>query len=138
MKLFFKVCMPCCLLFFSSCIRQHSSKIVEIDSLSKAEKAFNNANSKTLIVFDVDETILTPADAIWQKERIWDIDITKHFPVSTKIKKYFGDLKPDDNIFSNRLLHTLFRPVESNTPSIINNLQNRQLKVIALTNFGPG
>lgn len=138
MKFLLRIGVASFLLLICGCHQKPYSKIISIDSLSKAEKAFKKADDKTLIVFDVDETLLMPEDAIWQQGRLWDVDVAKHFSLSEPEKSVFNNLTCDRaSIISQRMLHTRFKTVESNTSAIIKSLQNRHLKVIALTNWGP-
>ena len=139
MKILHTLCITSCLFTLTSCNRQSCSRIESIDSLSQAEQAFNDADNKTLIVFDVDETLVMPADAIWQEGRIWEVDAVKHFALPQNVKNVFNGIDPHDlNIVSDRMLNTEFKTVEPTTGSIVKSLQDRHLKVIALTNFGPG
>lgn len=128
-----------CIVFLASCDRHSSTQISTISSLTQAMDAFKSADDKTLIIFDVDETLIMPADAIWQKGYIWEGDVTKHFALSEEIKNSFKDCK-DGNLdeISDRMLKVRFEPVEKITASVLQELQHRNLKVIALTNFGPG
>jgi len=128
-----------CVLFLSSCDRHPFSQILTISSLAQATDALAAADNKPLIVFDVDETLIMPADAIWQQGRIWEGNVTKHFSLSDEIKNAFKDCKDGDlDDISDRMLNVKFEPVEKITTSFVTELQHRNLKIIALTNFGPG
>ncbi len=127
------------ILFLSSCDRHSTTQITKIETLSLALDAFKSADDKTLIVFDVDETLIMPADALWQQGRIWEGNVTKHFALAEEIKNAFKDCKDGDlDSISDRMLNVEFQPVEKITASLVNELQHCNLKVIALTNFGPG
>lgn len=139
MKISFISSLVCCILMLSSCHRPQDSKIVSIESLSEVKHDFQDADKQTLVVFDVDETLLMPVDALWQQGRIWEADICKQLPVNDSVKNILKDVRQDDlTVFSNRMLHTQFKRVESNVDVLIKSLQARHIKVIALTNFGPG
>lgn len=139
MNIFAKIFCMYCFVVYNQCQADLHSSIAAIDSLAQAQQAFDSADEQTLIVFDVDETIIMPTDALWQNGRIWEADIAKHFPVSNQLKKAYSNCKSEDlDIFSQRMFETSFEPVEAITVSLIQDLLKKNLKVIALTNFGPG
>ena len=115
MKLMNVICSIICILFLASCDHHSPSQISTISSLTQAMDAFKAADDKTLIVFDVDETLIMPADAIWQQGRIWEGDVTKHFALSDEIINAFKDCKDGDlDAISDRMLNVQFQPVEKN------------------------
>lgn len=117
-----------CLTVFSGYAR-----ITPINSLQEITDFCNTIKGSCLIVFDVDQTLITPADALWQEDHIWQIDPLKEHQFENQYKTN----AERDHIVSDRLLHCAMKSVESITVSIIQDLQTHPFKIIALTNFGP-
>lgn len=129
-----------CLIFLSSCDRKPVSQIDTIDSLVEVCHNLRDADPKTLIVLDVDETLITPCDALWQQGRIWELDYAKQLPIAqeNKCTNKHDQERGTLPALSRRLLFCNYQLVEEITAKSIEEMQAKNVKVIALTNMGPG
>lgn len=109
-----------------------SGIIVEADDLDNVLTHLQDLNSQTLVLWDVDETLITPQDQIYH-------------PNSAKlrselIQQYFFDKSVEEKyIFLSQMLNTSFyRLVDSRLPSLISDLQAQGIRVMALTAMWTG
>jgi hypothetical protein len=125
-------------LFFSSC-SLFKSDIKEIDSIVLAREALSNATQQTLVVFDMDDTLMAPTEKMfWLPYRSFS-----DFCVSDLLFliKFYADalivsIKDSEcmkTLISEVFSKTNFVPLEPKTIELIKNLQARKVKVIALT-----
>lgn len=113
------------------------TNIIKIDSFSQAAHVLQNADKNTLVVFDVDDTLIVPESKIlWPRvqeaNKEW---IDKLFEedekniASPELEKYYGALK---------LLKEKPVLIEPEIVEIIKSLQERGIKVVALTAIDTG
>ena len=132
------VLLPACSFF--------KSDIKEIDSLIQAQEELKKADQKTLVVFDMDDTLVAPIDKMFYVlyKNIEDFD-----PADADFAKQLReDIKSvvaskNDPDYSNKATSaafaiTRFAPIEPCTVSTIRDLQMRDVKVIALTASNTG
>lgn len=98
------------------------AQISTIHSLKEAENDMNGLNSKSLVLFDVDDVLIVPKDPIFRSHG-------KYRPQS------WVNLDPQekDNLTSIMLAGTEFILVETYTPSFIRSLQKNGVKTLGLT-----
>ena len=137
--------LPACL-----CVKYDIVKydIKEIGSLVQAQAELDKADQQTLVVFDVDETLINPTDTalqlLWQPDAFAKEDIQFMVRLKAKLQnclvaKYgpgAGEIMR--KIWSQQLLKSSYVPVEPNTIKVVKKLQKRGIKVIALTGVRPG
>ncbi|MFH1643814.1 MAG: DUF2608 domain-containing protein [bacterium] len=132
-------------LFFPSC-SLFKSDIKEINSLVEAQTELNKADAKTLVVFDMDDTLIYPTSnmflLLYRNTNDFDkSDINFVNQIRLDFKK-FVDSKHDNEYWnkvnSDVFAKTDFVPVEDKTVEIVKNLQNKKVKVIALTSSNTG
>ncbi|HBS48476.1 TPA: hypothetical protein DEO28_01080 [Candidatus Dependentiae bacterium] len=127
-----------------SCSTSHK-QIKEIETIKKAEKALELANQDTLVVFDVDHTLIKPTskllDIIWRPEAFSKSDQKfAHNLIMELAKESYKVKSPQfkDSIGSKMELKSKFELIEQDLPVVIKNLQQRGVKVIALTGIPCG
>lgn len=108
------------------------AEILKINSLQAIVDAYAQMQGNILFVFDVDQTLIMPVDAIWQEDRLCYVD-----PLANdQCQNYdLKDIVRGQKI-SERFLHCAMRPVEQMTVSVVTDLQ-KHASVIALTNLAP-
>lgn len=109
-----------------------SAKIIEASHLEEVNEYFDNLDSQSLVMWDVDHTLITPADPILQ---IGNESITREI-----YQRYLGN-KTNENkkelisrIFS-RLPYCL---VDSRLPHLISSLQDKGIPTMAFTAMKTG
>jgi hypothetical protein len=128
-------------LFFSIC---GAYDIQKIDSLAQAHKDFEEATPQTLVVFDMDHTLMLPTEQAFNLLflAISDFDPVDYAFIQDLAGKELGkarkSIHSQMNLVSAIFEKTNFVPVEQDTVSIIHNLQVRGVKVIALTSSNAG
>lgn len=132
-----------CLLFIVSTffLIQHfwyaQKNIQYIDSYAQVNNIFAEADSDTLILFDVDQTLIEPASMLFRPKTVeneayrpWLIDlVSRVYGKSNKPEEYYG------SIWRVKEIPLLIEP---NIVSIIQSLQDRGVKVVALTALKTG
>lgn len=125
------------LLALASCSMQQPS-IQEIDSLEQAQAILDQAGKNSLVIFDVDDTLTYPTDTI-RKTLFWSQQSPEGREFYDKLGEHIkSSPNPDElsgSIFSKILLAEKSHTVEPQTASVIKKLQDRGVKVIALTNW---
>lgn len=114
-----------------------SSLIVEVPNLDKFEKAVENIDQQTLVMFDVDDTLIIPKDLILQ--------YSARYKMSEYAKEALEKAKVDScKMYGNEDLHseifakTEFEIVNPKVIGIINSLKKRNIKTIAFTKMHTG
>lgn len=116
----------------------HVQKNIQyIDSYAQVKNIFAKADSNTLILFDVDETLIEPASVIFRPKTIeneanlpWIIDlVSRVYGKSDKTEEYYG------SIWKTKETPLLIEP---HMVSVIQSLQDRGVKVMALTALKTG
>lgn len=123
-----------------------SSNIKKIDSILQVQEELQFADENTLIVFDMDDTLIAPKENMFyllfrdtKDFDISDIDFVKELLRKTE---EIASSKHDPNYFNKMTAavfsKTDFVPVEEATIEIVKKLQNRNVKVIALSSSNTG
>lgn len=101
--------------------------IVEISFLYEADRFFEQASSNSLGVFDLDETLIVPMDPVFQKPS-WKKYADLVSSIKNQVAKEYHDL------ISNLILFfTDSILLEKDAPQYIQNLQLKNIPIIALT-----
>lgn len=111
----------CCLLF------PLQAQIIEAPNLEPIEKALSLADQKTLVMFDVDDTLLVPKDLI-----------LKACSRSGEWKQKVRRLIDNENLLGQVLSQIEYEPVNPRTKEIIRHLTERQIRTIAFTKMPIG
>jgi hypothetical protein len=129
----------CSLMFLFSSCSLFKSEFTEITSITQAEDVLFQADKNTLVVFDIDQTLINPAikfaqpryqhDKIFQKYRA---ELEQYLEERRKIDPFYGE------IFESKIWQSSFELVEPKTLDIIKDLQARGIKIVALTSTQPG
>lgn len=111
---------------------QLNALIVEAPNLNRFEEALKTVNSQTLVLFDVDETLIVPKDLIlnpYSKE-VWK----KYAKQTIENPEIVPPGKYDDNYFFGMVLIKIeYEVVDPKVVKIIHSLQRRKIKTIAFT-----
>ena len=129
---------------FSAC--SFFSDIEIIDSLTQVQKKLQMIDAQTLVVLDMDDTLISPSENMfhltWRNPNDFDTsDIAFIKQLRTKFAKIATEKNASDyfNKFVSAVFaKTAFSPVESSTVSIVKDMQKRGIKVIALTASNTG
>ncbi|MCK4265225.1 DUF2608 domain-containing protein [Candidatus Babeliales bacterium] len=123
------------LLIFIKSYSASRFNIVSIESFKEVQKALNSADEGTLVLFDIDDTlIVSPSKNFWKsnflahKKEIEKIADTA-FKRTDKNKKY---------LLSKRLAKEVPLIIEAIVPEMIKTLQERKVEVLALSRFSTG
>ncbi len=121
------------------------SDIQKIDTLAQAEPALNKATSNTLVVFDMDQTLMDPTEQMFEImfRPITEFDLADRTFLMHLRKKHPEVAREHDSTRRIQFLSALFAktnftPVEKITVPLITALQARGVKVIALTSSNTG
>ena len=125
------------LLVLASCSNKQSS-IKEIDLLEQASAILDSAGKNSLVVFDVDDTLTYPTDTIRQTDS-WGQHSAEGREFYRKLDEHIKKSSNPDEV-SGAIMSKIFlaekpQTVEPQTASFIKKLQDRGIKVIALTNW---
>lgn len=116
------------LLFLIGCF----NGLKEIENLDVIWNQIDSFDENTLVVFDVDETLITPIDDFFHIKSWFQIFILRSYYAI----KTFDFLFKRWWFYHNRaVLQSKFQLINNKIPELIKKLQNRGVKVIALTNF---
>lgn len=107
--------------------------ITQIDNFSQLEEAISKSDENTLVVFDIDHVLVVskdqyihpPAEKVYFKH----VDRVKKNYVTHDQKQRFY------SIMSKTLTDPVRVLVEENAPQMISNMQQRNIKVVALTSL---
>jgi hypothetical protein len=117
--------------------RHCSNNIDSINSFSEAQKTLDAADQDTLVLFDVDETLITtPTKSYWQKNRKAHQKEIKE--LEDDASKRAAEDGREKYIFSKRLATEIPVVIEASTPALIASLQERGVKVLALSRYSTG
>jgi hypothetical protein len=108
------------------------AEIHEVATMHEVKSYFEEAPSKTLGVFDIDETLTLPSESAFQRP-----NLEEHRDL---IKKLMKDLSKEEQFL---LLNTMIATIpssliEEKTPEILAELQKKNIKLIALTAASSG
>jgi hypothetical protein len=114
---------------------QPQYNITQIDSYAQATQTLASADENTLVLFDVDYTLIMPETVMCRKKvqkehAAWFKELVEHtLKNSSKSKEYIQSLQR---------AHDNARLIEPEIPHMIESLQKRGVKVIALTALQTG
>lgn len=116
---------------------QNEALIVEAHTLEPFEQALQAADEHTLVLFDVDDTLIHPTDRIFHPHArdVWE-SFNKRILKNHNIVP--ADKYPERYLFSQMLLGTNFALVDPKVLSIIDSLHKRNIKTIAFTKMHSG
>ncbi len=119
--LFYVVALPC----FAS--------FIETSNIDVIQQQFMGLDPKTLVIFDVDDVLMQPSDQILKKqnEHYCYKNIQKKLEQKWPKKKF-------EMLYSIIAKQRELSPVTPKMKSIIRELQEQKIKVLALTNCGAG
>jgi hypothetical protein len=123
-----------------------TSNIKQIDALIQVQDQLDAATPQTLVVFDMDHTMINPQESMFnflcEPASIFEPSDQKFIK---EMKANFDALKKEkkDPDYGNKVLsavwqHTHFKQVEPNTVALIKKMQERTIKIIALTASNTG
>jgi hypothetical protein len=109
-------------------------KFNSIDSIEQVQDFLQQATPKTLVIFDIDDTLIVPEEKIFYPlfKAVDDFDFSDTAFVK-KLKEIYWQLakSKEANVIFSKIK---FIPVEQKTIVLIKELQNRNVKILALTN----
>jgi len=106
--------------------------MTQIFDLKEIERELDQAGPNTLVVFDVDEVLITTEDHF-----IHPYSYSTLFPIVDQYAKKI-DRKELEEIMSLCFLHPKRVLIEGTTPELIQQIQKREIKTIALTHCEHG
>lgn len=119
------------ILLTPSCFFKNFESIKLINSFNEID--FNIIASDSLVILDVDETLIQPKDTLIINEHSQE---AKNFKV--KLIQQYPDIKNWDNLYSIMILQAERPLLEPDIIEKINQLKNRNIPVIALTAMNTG
>ena len=120
MKILFTILMT---LHIFSCY----AEITQVSSMEEVFKYFNDADAKTLVIFDVDMVLVQPSCPAFQMA-----NMKRFSPICKRIMK---EIPSDKQMLFLSLMTTSFDPVliDSHTPQRLQQIIHRKIPVMALT-----
>ena len=113
------------------CCGTQPHRIIPITSIHEAMADLESADQKTLIILDVDSTLIRP-DSILLHPHV----VRKH---KEELKKVYSILTPNEkHVFNHCLIACPSVLVESAIVSVLQCLQKKKIPMIAMTNAKPG
>jgi len=112
--------------YFKYSTQNAQTKIIKINTISDAMEELAKADNETLVVFDVDYVLLEPVDRMLQADefkKIFEFYENERKKLTTEEKH-----KANAELFLAKM-----QPVEEQIVSLINELQSRGIKTLALT-----
>jgi len=117
------------LLFYCS---PFQGKVIEMENLSLLEEKVGGFNSDTLVLFDVDNTLIMLSDAVLQPQ---GKQLSKS--LISKIQNWTNTIKyPDGFLLGKVLLAAKWDVVDPKNVPLIQQLQERNIPVLAFTGAG--
>jgi hypothetical protein len=123
---------------FSGCFKTKSD-IQEIDSFNEVKATLENVNPQTLVIFDIDDTLSSPENIYFQtwfcnteKGKAFHKKVHEYVETKENSKEYFKKLVAKEMRDSQNIL------IEPLIADIIQNLESKKIKTIALTSFNTG
>lgn len=124
---------------FASCLifTQLRAIIIEAPNLNQFEETLHTIDKQSFVLFDVDETLLTPKDLILNPyaREIWN----QYAKETIENPEIVPSGKYDDQYFFGQVLSKIeYEVVDSKVVEIIRSLQSRNIKTIAFTRMPIG
>lgn len=122
-------------LFVIFCISLHltaSAEIIEAHNLDQAVEYFDRLNTNSLLLWDVDLTLILPTDRIMHPNSSFERKELK--------KTYFTDISEDEHewLISQMFNSCTYGLVDEKLPNFIASMQNKNIPSIALTAISTG
>jgi len=127
------------LIFIVSCllVTRAGALIIDAPNLHLFEKTVKDIDQQSLVLFDVDDTLIVPKDLILRL-CAWD-DLNDYIMEALENPEVVAPEKYKGVYFLGQILSRMeFELVEPNIVSIIHSLQSRNIKAIALTKMRIG
>ena len=121
------------IIMMPSCFR--SSDVHKMENLELLEKRVANFDEDCLVVFDVDETIITPVDSIFHMNLLRNKFWRSFYYIMMTGDVFFRNVVEH---YENGLFTAKYALVDPNIPDFIKALQSKGVKVIALTSCPTG
>ncbi len=126
-------------LILSACFPRITRNIHEIYSFKEAQSALDKADSNTLVIFDVDDTLTHDVSVPFQR---WFLETNEGKQFLKEIHDHVASKENpqeyDKQIRAKYMLKHTNQPLESIIGSMIKKLQDRGIKIIALTYYMTG
>lgn len=111
-------------------------EIRKVTSINQALGVLNKANTHTLVVTDIDQVLLEPCNTLIKYARYYDAP-PGHNPY-TELEAYIKQKSLSNPYYVQQFWSAVWKQIpvtciETITPSIIRDLQKRNIKIIALT-----
>lgn len=123
-------------IFMTLCLFSCQAQIIQVNDMKEVIEYFNEANSKTLAIFDVDMVLVQPSDPAFQMANM------KRF--GAVVKRIIKEVPAEKQMIFLSLMTISSEPVliDECTPHFLNSLIQRGVPTIALTanltgTFGP-
>lgn len=113
----------------------NKTKISEETNLKKISKKIKNLDATCLVVFDVDQTLITPTDALVNFSGMWQSTRLYYLYVKATRDFFLSNL---EWYFNTAFFSANYKLVDKKTPLLIRRLQRKKVKVIALTSCPTG
>lgn len=104
------------------------AEITRISHIWEAKFSLENTNHETLVLWDVDRTLIMMKDQVLKAGKAGFLDKIKDYPQYVALSE-----KEKNNILSIVLLHTSHQLVEKEALEIVLAIQKRQIKTIAFS-----
>jgi len=122
------------LLVTPACLER--SNIHEVKGLILLEQAIPSLDENSLVIFDVDETLI-------EAENLWRSDVNKKaksiwYPLYQKIHKTVSSRDKKRVLFSRMAMALKPILIDKTVPQIIDQIKKQDTKMLALTKFFPG
>ena len=113
------------------------SSIKKIDSFAQASDVLNKADKNTLVLFDVDDTLIEPASVLFRPKTI-ENEAYRPWMVELTSRVYGNAPNPEAYYWSIWKVKEVPLLIEPKIVEIIRSLQDRGVKVMALTALKTG
>jgi hypothetical protein len=129
-----------CLTWLVATHTTRPSPIQAIDSFSEVQNLLNTIDTHTLVVFDVDYTLTAPIDTFRQQWWFYDTEEGHNFhcAVARHANTQLYPRAFHKNVTARFMNQSTDQPIESLVVELIKSLQERSIKVIALTKCDSG
>ena len=110
--------------------RTPAENIQTVETLDFVQKELDHLDKNSLVIFDIDDTLITPIDSIFHVKSLWQ-----------SLLLYFEYMKQTGDILLSRIYHFAntaffhadFQLIDPSSPALIKKLQKKGVKVIAFT-----
>ncbi len=123
---------------FGGCFNTKSD-IQEIDSFKEVNTILENVDPQTLVIFDIDDTLLAPENIQFQswflnseKGNLFEKKVTEYVDTKKNPREHFKKLVAKEMRDSQNII------IEPFIADIIKDLENRKIKTVALTSVNTG